>query len=78
LRLDRVGLSRKTQECDGYTAVQLGYKDKKIKTPQNHPRTFQKSGIPNVGCVVSVDPAALEATQEVRKSLGDFRESALC
>ncbi len=68
-------VQKKTQERDGYTAVQLGFKDKKIKhTTKPLQGHFQKSGIAPKRWLreFRVDTATLDTVQEGQEVTGRF------
>jgi large subunit ribosomal protein L3 len=68
-------VQKKTQECDGYTSVQLGFQDKKLKhTTKPLQGHFQKSGVSPKRWLreFRVDTATLEAIQEGQEVSGEI------
>jgi large subunit ribosomal protein L3 len=68
-------VQKKTQERDGYTAVQLGFKDKKAKhTTKPLQGHFQKSGIAPKRWLreFRVDTATLDTVQEGQEVTGEI------
>jgi large subunit ribosomal protein L3 len=68
-------VQKKTQERDGYTAVQIGFKDKKVKhTTKPLQGHFQKSGISPKRWLreFRVDTATLDTVQEGQEVTGEI------
>ncbi|HEY7711712.1 MAG TPA: 50S ribosomal protein L3, partial [Candidatus Entotheonella sp.] len=68
-------VQKKTQARDGYTAVQLGFKDKKVKhTTKPLQGHFQKSGISPKRWLreFRVDTATLDTVQEGQEVTGEI------